>query len=205
MQLNISKEKLLLRNERIKKALTGRKLSTEHKRKLSLAKKGKISNAKGKTWKMPVGFGLESSKKRKKEWDTGIRKKGWKLSEESKKRIGIASTGRASHMLGKTGKLHHNWKGGVSRDVHSLSEPKYKKWRTSVFARDKFKCKICQAKTGLQAHHILRWADYPELRYDINNGITLCPAHHPRKVAEEKRLIPTFRELVSVSKGQHSA
>ena len=34
----------------------------------------------------------------------------------------------------------------------------------------------------------------------INNGITLCHAHHPRVRAEEKRLISKFQKLVSVSK-----
>lgn len=94
---------------------------------------------------------------------------------------------------------HPLWKGGISIHVHSTKEPRYKEWRMKVFTRDSFKCKICNTKEKLQAHHILRWADYPELRYDINNGITLCVAHHPRKKAEEKRLAPTFVELVSVS------
>lgn len=58
--------------------------------------------------------------------------------------------------------------------------------------------KDCEGK--LEAHHILSWKDYPELRYDINNGITLCHAHHPKKRAEEKRLSPYFMELVSASK-----
>ena len=98
------------------------------------------------------------------------------------------------------GPKHHNWKGGVSKDVHNISEPKYKEWRMNVFKRDNFCCKICRSKKDLQVHHILRWADFPELRYDINNGIALCRIHHPRKVVEEKRLIPTFVELVSVSK-----
>lgn len=104
----------------------------------------------------------------------------------------------------KLGKNHHNWKGGVSRDIHSTREPRYRLWRESVFKRDNFKCRIenKDCKGPLQAHHILRWAEYPDLRYVINNGITLCIAHHPRKRAEEKRLIPTFKELVSVSKVQ---
>ena len=58
-------------------------------------------------------------------------------------------------------------------------------------------CRVCGAKK----YRILSWRDYPELRFNINNGITLCHAHHPRKRAEEKRLIPIFKELVSVSKG----
>lgn len=100
------------------------------------------------------------------------------------------------------GEKHWSWKGGISRDTHSLKRPEYRKWRTTVFQRDEFKCRIANkdCKGQLQAHHILRWAEYPELRYEVNNGITLCQAHHPRKRAEEKRLIPTFQELVSVSK-----
>jgi len=198
--MNISKENLKIRNERIRKSLTGRKLSDSHKLKLSLAKKGKTyPNSLGRTYKMPEGFGAKMSKLRKEEWATGVRKSGWHHSEEAKNKISIASTGRPGPMLGRTGDLHWNWKGGISKDVHSVSEPKYKEWRMSVFKRDNFQCKICKSKVGLQAHHILKWADFPELRYDINNGITLCRAHHPRKVAEEKRLIPTFQELVSVS------
>jgi hypothetical protein len=196
--MNISREKLLIRNEKIKKALTGRTLSPEHRLKLSLAKKGKVGNGLGRTWKMPDGFGENGSRLRKKEWETGIRKGGWKLSEESKKNIAAASTGRPGPWLGKGGELHPNWKGGISKNVHSVSEPKYKNWRMSVFTRDNFQCKVCKTKIGLQAHHILKWVDFVELRYDINNGITLCRAHHPRKVTEEKRLIPIFKELLLV-------
>ena len=78
----------------------------------------------------------------------------------------------------------------------------YYDWRLNVWIRDNFKCKInnCDCSGKIIAHHILGWALYPELRYEINNGITLCQAHHPRKRAEEKRLIPNFQELVSVSK-----
>ena len=77
-------------------------------------------------------------------------------------------------------------------------------WRKQVWSRDGWKCKINNknCKGRLEAHHILGFTEYPELRYDINNGITLCHAHHPRKRAEEKRLVPVFKELVSVSKEQ---
>lgn len=79
----------------------------------------------------------------------------------------------------------------------------YRYWRQQVWLRDNFKCKLANPNCSgrLEAHHILGYTDHPELRYDVNNGITLCHAHHPRKRAEEKRLIPYFTELVSVSKG----
>jgi hypothetical protein len=86
-------------------------------------------------------------------------------------------------------------------DRHHLSSA-YQDWRKQVWLRDNWKCKIANpnCKGRIEAHHILSWRDYPELRYQINNGITLCHAHHPRKYAEEKRLSPYFMELVSVSK-----
>jgi len=77
----------------------------------------------------------------------------------------------------------------------------YKEWRLNVYKRDNYKCRICNKDCSgrIIAHHILGWSQYPELRYEVNNGITLCQAHHPLKRAEEKRLIPELQELVSVS------
>ena len=78
----------------------------------------------------------------------------------------------------------------------------HKYWSKEVKRRDNWKCKLadenCSGK--VISHHILSWKDYPELRYIINNGITLCHTHHPRRRVEEKRLIETFQKLVSVSK-----
>jgi len=43
-------------------------------------------------------------------------------------------------------------------------------------------------KGGIQAHHIYGWTEFPKQRFNVNNGITLCLAHHPRKRAEETKL-----------------
>ena len=88
--------------------------------------------------------------------------------------------------------------GDTNKDRRSSA---YVIWRKQVWLRDMFKCKLANPDCSgrLEAHHILSYTDYPKLRYDINNGITLCHAHHPRVRAEEKRLIPYFKELVSVS------
>jgi hypothetical protein len=50
----------------------------------------------------------------------------------------------------------------------------------SVYQRDKFKCRWpdCQSRNKINAHHILNWAQYPLLRFNIKNGITLCRKHH---------------------------
>lgn len=74
-------------------------------------------------------------------------------------------------------------------------------WAMKVKNRDLWKCKIgdfsCEGK--VVAHHILPWLKFPELRYEVNNGITLCHFHHPRKRNDEMKLSPYFQELVKVN------
>ena len=78
----------------------------------------------------------------------------------------------------------------------------YYEWLIKVRKRDKFRCKINNkdCSGNIEVHHILPWRDYPELRYDVNNGITLCKKHHPRKRKEEIRLSPYFTELLKINK-----
>lgn len=78
----------------------------------------------------------------------------------------------------------------------------YKAWRKKVFEKDNYQCKINNedCSGNIEAHYILSWSTHPELRYSVNNGITLCHAHHPQVRAKEKRLIPLFEILVSVSR-----
>ncbi len=60
------------------------------------------------------------------------------------------------------------------------NDPIYKKWRVDVYKRDKFTCQMpsCGSKGRLNAHHIKRWSDNPILRFNVNNGITLCHKCH---------------------------
>ena len=80
-----------------------------------------------------------------------------------------------------------------------LNDPLQKGWRKAVKNRDGWKCRIannnCFGK--LEAHHILPWSEFPELRYEVNNGITLCHAHHPRKRSDVAKLSPYFQDLVA--------
>lgn len=75
-------------------------------------------------------------------------------------------------------------------------------WRNQIYKRDMWKCKINNKNCSghIEAHHILPWVDYPELRYDTNNGITLCHAHHPRKQKEVAQLSPYFYQLIGINK-----
>ena len=121
------------------------------------------------------------------------------------KKLTVFSAKRCHKCLGmsRRGEKHFAWITDRTKLVkrQERNDSSYHSWRREVWLRDNFKCKIANpdCKGRIEAHHILGWTDYPELRYEINNGITLCHAHHPRKRAEEKRLSPYFQSLVSVS------
>ena len=125
-------------------------------------------------------------------WNRGLVR-----SEETREKIRQSNLSR--RMVGEN---HPNWIVDRGKLVkrQERNDVSYKTWRRQVWLRDNFKCKIANPDCAgrIEAHHILGWANYPELRYEVNNGITLCHAHHPFKRAEEKRLIPFFQELVPV-------
>lgn len=80
----------------------------------------------------------------------------------------------------RRGELAYNWKGGTGTERHqAMGRIEYKQWRSAVFARDNYTCQVCSQYGGyLHADHIETWADNPSLRYDINNGRTVCRACH---------------------------
>ena len=81
----------------------------------------------------------------------------------------------------------------------SSNDERLKIWKKTIRRRDRRKCQFpdCYEKRKLQVHHIIRWADCPELRYDINNGILLCHHHHKIVTGQETSYAPIFIEIVN--------
>jgi hypothetical protein len=83
------------------------------------------------------------------------------------------------------GEAHFNWKGGkTSENKRIRGSREYKEWRKKVFERDFFSCVICGHRSSynfrrgdkcdIRADHIKPFCLFPELRFDLDNGRTLC-------------------------------
>lgn len=119
---------------------------------------------------------------------------GYKMSEASKAKLSKAKKGKPTWSKGKKfspeyrrkiseshkGEKSSRWKGGISSVNRLIRESvEYKLWREAVFKRDGFKCIWCGLGSGnLNADHIKPFAYYPELRFSIDNGRTLCKPCH---------------------------
>lgn len=87
--------------------------------------------------------------------------------------------GRSCSARGMVGEHSSNWKGGKSlADERARLMPQRRRWSLSVMIRDKFKCARCGKGGRLHAHHIKPWASFPDLRFDVSNGETLCVKCH---------------------------
>lgn len=121
--------------------------------------------------------------------------KGRKLSQETRIKMSKSQSGNKNHFYGKhhstevrkklselhSGERHRDWKGGITPINERIRKSfEYKLWRESVFRRDNYTCVWCGDNRGgnLQADHIKPFALYPELRFAIDNGRTLCVDCH---------------------------
>ncbi len=124
-----------------------------------------------------------------------VRKKiGKTLSE--KMRLGIISKPSGCHTkearkkagLKMRGENHPRWIKDRSKLKRSRLDNSFRNegpiasWRKSVFERDNYTCQKCYQKGNkLNAHHIKPWALFPDLRFEISNGLTLCVTCHRKE------------------------
>ena len=123
---------------------------------------------------------------------------GKKMSSVTKQKISESKKGK------NIGELNWRWisdRSQLAKANEHRNDTSHHEWSKNVKDRDGWKCKIANSdcEGRMESHHILSYKEHPELRYKLNNGITLCHFHHPRVRKEEKRLSPYFQELVSAS------
>ena len=104
------------------------------------------------------------------------------ITQELRDKLSKAHKGqrRVRNGVAKLGAKNPNWNGGVTpvnKRIRKSAE--FAVWRKAVFERDDYTCQFC-GKRGVRLHpdHIKQFAYYPELRFDVSNGRTLCEECH---------------------------
>jgi 5-methylcytosine-specific restriction endonuclease McrA len=90
-------------------------------------------------------------------------------------------SGKSKRVIKENHSIHIRTKRGKftweKTEVELRKDYRYKIWRKSVLERDK-KCMSCNATKKLVAHHKQKLSEHPELAFDVDNGLTLCPTCH---------------------------
>lgn len=104
------------------------------------------------------------------------------ITNELRQKISAAHKGkkRPNGGLAKQGARNPNWRGGVTSEHKRLrNSAEYREWREAVFQRDNWTCQFCGVRgQDLHPDHIKPFAYFPDLRFEVSNGRTLCiPCH----------------------------
>jgi len=70
----------------------------------------------------------------------------------------------------------------LTKYIPGRGSVEYDTWKECVMDRDNYMCICCGSNVGPEVHHILSFNDYPLLRYETTNGITLCHNHHSNAI-----------------------
>lgn len=67
---------------------------------------------------------------------------------------------------------------------YDRNDYRVREWTEKVLSRGE--CELCGSRKDLEAHHIVKWADYPKGRIDINNGLCLCMDCHIKEHKQDQ-------------------
>lgn len=174
-------------------AVKGSKLTDEHRQKIAAALRGRRLSDQHRASLKANHKGMTGKKQSERFRQLMSHIHGGKaVTPEAREKMSAAKRGKPSPHKGKkrpqcSGPRHHNWKGGITAENCKIrNSPEYKEWRKLVFRRDKWTCVQCgfrstgkvDGRSDIEADHIQPFADFPELRFDVSNGRTLCVACH---------------------------
>lgn len=98
-----------------------------------------------------------------------------------------------------------NWKWWIAYHNQKInSEARnsncHKDWAKAVKIRDNYKCLCCNSNKQPEAHHLENFSSNKELRFDLNNWVTMCRICHNKFHKEYWRFDNTpeqFKEFLS--------
>jgi len=163
--------------KKMSEAKKGKKLSEEHKKKLSEIRQGENNSFYGK--KHTPETIAKIKKSRSEQVFSKETRENWSLNRKGRK-LSLTTQQRIDRGNKQKGEKSHFWKGGITPINKKIRMSlRYKLWRETIFERDNYTCVLCGIRGGcLNADHIKPFSLYPDLRFDLNNGRTLCKPCH---------------------------
>lgn len=114
------------------------------------------------------------------------------------KRYDATYCSKRCYGLARRGAANHNWTGTGKPNARERGRVDFREWRKAVFTRDNWTCRHC-GKRGrkMNAHHLMPFASYPEHRFDVANGLTLClSCHHAVHRGAPRPKAPAIGQLM---------
>ena len=81
------------------------------------------------------------------------------------------------------GSDHPSWNPNLTDDDRLLNKygrgAAWQRWRSAILRRDNYTCQITGQVGGkIAAHHLHNWAHFPDLRFELSNGVTITRELH---------------------------
>ena len=188
--------------DKISAAQKGKPKSAETRRKMSEAARRRCENVEYRKvlsqrlkqqWANPEQRALFVSATRRKRMSpharslvSAVSKACWRRPEYRQRMIDLQKSlprtldWRRKISAAQRGPKGPNWQGGKTEKSKAIRRSvQYRVWREAVFKRDNWTCQHCGTRgVEIHPHHLKSFADFPHLRLEISNGLTLCTPCH---------------------------